>query len=778
MDAEYSSVTISRLTPSPGTDSPGTEPLAAAAARLSHQQNGGPSTAGLCINISSMSITSSSSSSTHFVHNNHTSSETGVPDVTISSQTDSSTAPSDASSAGVSLLKTAVTSVKLLVPGSSSSSNHTNTLTGESPADHLTPASGSKSKKSASSSLSSALLKEKLLPCKDRQYDPDKHCGALTEHMDKACTRSLTCKTHSLTLRRQVVGRSKPFDDLLEEHRVAKEEAMRLAGKEVKLTKKQIKQREQEAKKALQAQQKQDKADSKSMTMSPASSSQPSPASSPCVMTGTRPLSSSAQSFVPSLPAPAAAHTGLQMITSPSPVSIAKQSLQNNLTAKIKRKEDLEQQQQTASELRLNSDGHRIPDLIPPPPPPLIPIRDHISQSILIHRPVDKSSRYEGSDGIDYLKHPPRPLAVNQYNTRVRNLTNSRNFDPNSISSRISRAADPSYAVMRKIFHLQENTSSPAPVPQSSSKSKKKKISACSGSKFVIVTDTSGSRVQSPGLTSEFDPTVNMAPPVTTCLPNNSKNSMSATISKNHEFHQQDSLSSRKRPAPVSSIASVTPSLTSLLESGTSSPSSLSVSLAVPGNCSDYSPSSKISSGSPILNRSLADATAAITPVSKRLRPSDQLSSCENNNLSTTGTYALSSPSLESLLDAGIGSRTPNRSLLNETSSHSILSATLESGYNPNLLNRTSEITSAGANIVAVKPPAKSSNVQNSPHLISLLGTPADVTPGVVPVTSGLRSHAAVAFNKKGKADPKLTNNNMMAGYGIRQKVAASPNSS
>jgi hypothetical protein len=732
-----------------------------------------------------MSITSSSSSSAHFVHNNHTSSESAVPDVTISSQTETCNASSDASPAGVSLLKSAV---KMIVPGISS--NHTTTLTAESPADLLTPASGgsgSKSnKKSASSSLSSILLKEKLLPCKDRQYDPDKHCGVLTEHMDKACTRSLTCKTHSLTLRRQVVGRSKPFDDLLEEHRVAKEEAMRLAGKEVKLTKKQIKQRELEAKKALAAQQKSDKADSKSVTMSPASSSQPSPTSSPCLTAGTRPpLSSSAQPFASAaLPVPAAAaavHTGSQSITSPSPVSIAKQSLQNNLTAKIKRKEDLEQQQQlqqlAASELRQNSDSQRVTDL--PLPPPLIPIRDRVSQSLLIHRPVDKRSRYEGPDGIDYLKYPPRPLAVNTYNTRVRSLNNSRTLDANSISSRMySRAVDRTYTAIRKAIQLQENASAPAPVPQSSNKSRKKKSS---GSKPVTVTDACGSRVQSPGLTSEFDPTVNMAPPVTTCLPNHSKNSMSATISKNCELQQQqqpDSPSGRKRPAPMSGIASVTPSLTSLLESGPSSNSSPSVSLAtVTGNCSNYSPGLQISTGSPILNRSLADATA-ISPVSKRLRPSDQQSGIENNNLSTTGTYALSSPSLESLLDAGIGSRTPNRSLINETGSHSILSATLESGYNPNLINRASDITSTGSSIVAVKTPAKSSNVQNSPHLISLLDSRTDVTSGVAAVASGLRSHAAVAFNKKGKADPKLTNNNLIAGYGIRQKVAASPNSS
>lgn len=35
----------------------------------------------------------------------------------------------------------------------------------------------------------------------------------------KPCTRSLTCKTHQISLRRNVEGRSKPFDQLLADHR-------------------------------------------------------------------------------------------------------------------------------------------------------------------------------------------------------------------------------------------------------------------------------------------------------------------------------------------------------------------------------------------------------------------------------------------------------------------------------------------------------------------------------------------------------------------------------
>ncbi|XP_063602510.1 mucin-2-like [Penaeus indicus] len=69
----------------------------------------------------------------------------------------------------------------------------------------------------------------KLLPLKDREYDPEVHCGVVVAETGKPCTRSLTCKTHSLSLRRAVPGRSKKFDDLLLEHRAAKEAQTRAA---------------------------------------------------------------------------------------------------------------------------------------------------------------------------------------------------------------------------------------------------------------------------------------------------------------------------------------------------------------------------------------------------------------------------------------------------------------------------------------------------------------------------------------------------------------------
>ncbi|KAL4656741.1 ataxin-7-like protein 1 isoform X2 [Arapaima gigas] len=52
-----------------------------------------------------------------------------------------------------------------------------------------------------------------------RVFDPNKHCGVVDPESRKPCTRSLTCKTHSLTHRRAVPGRKKLFDSLLAEHK-------------------------------------------------------------------------------------------------------------------------------------------------------------------------------------------------------------------------------------------------------------------------------------------------------------------------------------------------------------------------------------------------------------------------------------------------------------------------------------------------------------------------------------------------------------------------------
>ena len=63
----------------------------------------------------------------------------------------------------------------------------------------------------------------KVVPLKDREYNPEIHCGVVVPETGKPCTRSLTCKTHSLSLRRAVNSRSKKFDDLLLEHKANKE---------------------------------------------------------------------------------------------------------------------------------------------------------------------------------------------------------------------------------------------------------------------------------------------------------------------------------------------------------------------------------------------------------------------------------------------------------------------------------------------------------------------------------------------------------------------------
>lgn len=62
----------------------------------------------------------------------------------------------------------------------------------------------------------------KLIPIKDRDYTPDMHCGVLSGDPPKPCTRSLTCKSHTLHSRRSVSGRTKTFDKLLHEHRSSK----------------------------------------------------------------------------------------------------------------------------------------------------------------------------------------------------------------------------------------------------------------------------------------------------------------------------------------------------------------------------------------------------------------------------------------------------------------------------------------------------------------------------------------------------------------------------
>lgn len=98
----------------------------------------------------------------------------------------------------------------------------------------LSKLSTSTSTTSGSGSGSNNRRNRKVLPVKDREYDPEKHCGVRIGNM-KPCTRSLTCKTHQISLRRNVEGRSKPFDQLLADHRNnAKETHKLLTSKQVR----------------------------------------------------------------------------------------------------------------------------------------------------------------------------------------------------------------------------------------------------------------------------------------------------------------------------------------------------------------------------------------------------------------------------------------------------------------------------------------------------------------------------------------------------------------
>ncbi|CAL9705019.1 unnamed protein product [Knipowitschia caucasica] len=66
----------------------------------------------------------------------------------------------------------------------------------------------------------------------EREFNPDIHCGVMDLSARKTCTRSLTCKTHSLSQRRAVPGRRKRFDTLLAEHKSRTREREREREKE------------------------------------------------------------------------------------------------------------------------------------------------------------------------------------------------------------------------------------------------------------------------------------------------------------------------------------------------------------------------------------------------------------------------------------------------------------------------------------------------------------------------------------------------------------------
>ncbi|XP_051768224.1 ataxin-7 [Ctenopharyngodon idella] len=74
----------------------------------------------------------------------------------------------------------------------------------------------SQDKKPDSSSASS---RRHVYKRQEREFNPDIHCGVMDMTAHKPCTRSLTCKTHSISQRRAVLGRRQRFDTLLAEHK-------------------------------------------------------------------------------------------------------------------------------------------------------------------------------------------------------------------------------------------------------------------------------------------------------------------------------------------------------------------------------------------------------------------------------------------------------------------------------------------------------------------------------------------------------------------------------
>lgn len=63
---------------------------------------------------------------------------------------------------------------------------------------------------------------------REREYDPNKHCGVWDDDAKRHCTRSLTCKSHSVYLKRKVINRAGPFDQLLAAHKAEKEALLKV----------------------------------------------------------------------------------------------------------------------------------------------------------------------------------------------------------------------------------------------------------------------------------------------------------------------------------------------------------------------------------------------------------------------------------------------------------------------------------------------------------------------------------------------------------------------
>jgi len=83
--------------------------------------------------------------------------------------------------------------------------------------------------------------------------DYDKQCGVINDK-NLPCSRSLTCKSHSMGAKRAVVGRSRPYDELYNEwQRLNNPNWVEPTKKETKAEKKAQREREKAEKKRLQA---------------------------------------------------------------------------------------------------------------------------------------------------------------------------------------------------------------------------------------------------------------------------------------------------------------------------------------------------------------------------------------------------------------------------------------------------------------------------------------------------------------------------------------------
>ena len=81
--------------------------------------------------------------------------------------------------------------------------------------------------------------------------DPDKQCCVINDK-GLQCSRSLTCKSHSMGAKRSVPGRSKPYDELLLEwNRLNNPNFVEPVKKVSKAEKKEMKEREKAEKKRL-----------------------------------------------------------------------------------------------------------------------------------------------------------------------------------------------------------------------------------------------------------------------------------------------------------------------------------------------------------------------------------------------------------------------------------------------------------------------------------------------------------------------------------------------